>query len=162
MIVDGAQSFGANRDGRSTLAAGTISTTSFFPAKPLGAYGDGGAVFTDDDALAGALRSIRLHGAGEAPYSHDRIGITGRLDTIQAAILNVKLTVFDDEVSARNEVATQYGDQLSDLIKAPLVGGDASSVWAQYTIQVDDRAAFRESLSDAGVPTGVYLSLIHI
>ena len=156
MIVDGAQSFGATRRGRSALAAGVISTTSFFPAKPLGAYGDGGALFTDDDDLAAVLRSIRLHGAGEAPYTHDRIGITGRLDTIQAAVLNVKLEVFDEEIEERNRVADRYASHLADLVKPPQGDGDSVPVWAQYTIEVDDRDGFRATMSAAGVPTAVY------
>lgn len=156
VIVDAAQSFGASRAGRPTLAFGTIATTSFFPAKPLGAYGDGGAVFTDDDALATALGSIRLHGAGPEAYTHERIGITGRLDTIQAAVLTTKLEIFDDEVERRNEIAARYSEQLADLVKPPQVDGDTVPVWAQYTIEVDHRDAFRAAMVEAGVPTGVY------
>ncbi|MEM9520928.1 MAG: DegT/DnrJ/EryC1/StrS family aminotransferase [Actinomycetota bacterium] len=156
MIVDGAQSFGATRDDHSTLAAGIISTTSFFPAKPLGAYGDGGAVFTDDDEVAERLRSIRLHGAGAAPYTHDRLGITGRLDTIQAAILNVKLDIFADEIERRNTIARRYSDELSSVVKPPTTEPGVVPVWAQYTIEVDNRDGFRSSLNDDGVPTGIY------
>jgi len=156
MIVDGAQSFGATRGSRSSLAAGVLSTTSFFPAKPLGAYGDGGAIFTDDDDLADALRSIRLHGAGLEAYTHDRVGITGRLDTLQAAILNVKLEIFDEEIESRNRVANYYAEQLGDLVKPPQIDGDTVSAWAQYTIQVDNRERFRADLSAVGIPTGVY------
>ena len=156
LILDAAQSFGATRAGVSTLAAGVISTTSFFPAKPLGAYGDGGALFTDDPELADVLRSIRLHGAGTEQYTHERVGLTGRLDTIQAAVLNTKLEIFDDEVAQRLTVAERYSDQLADLVKPPLVDGDTVPVWAQYTIEVDDRTAFRAAMADADVPTAVY------
>jgi dTDP-4-amino-4,6-dideoxygalactose transaminase len=156
MIVDGAQSFGATRAGQSTLAHGELATTSFFPAKPLGAYGDGGAVFTDDDSLAEALRSIRLHGAGSTPYSHDRLGLTGRLDTIQAAILLTKLEIFDDEIERRLLVADRYADQLSDVVKPPSAAGDTVPVWAHYTIEVDDRDEVRDRLDTDGIPTGIY------
>ena len=156
MIVDGAQSFGATRAGRSTLASGVIATTSFFPAKPLGAYGDGGAVFTDDEALAETMASIRVHGAGPSPYSYDRLGLTGRLDTIQAAILLAKLQVFDDEVERRVAVAARYAEGLSDVVKPPACDGDTVPVWALYTIEVEDRLDVRAKLDADGVPTGVY------
>lgn len=156
VVLDGAQSFGASRGGESTLRAGVISTTSFFPAKPLGAYGDGGALFTDDDALAARLRSIRLHGAGDEPYTHERLGLTGRLDTIQAAVLNVKLEIFDNEIERRLAVAARYTDELADLVKPPTTDGDTTPVWAQYTIEVDHRDAFRRAMTDAGIPTAVY------
>ena len=117
---------------------------------------DGGAIFTDDDEIAARLRSIRLHGAGTELYTHERLGITGRLDTIQAAVLNVKLTVFDDEVERRLAVAARYDDELADLVKPPATDGGTVPVWAQYTIKVDDRDAVQQACKEAGVPTAVY------
>ncbi|SVD09342.1 uncharacterized protein METZ01_LOCUS362196, partial [marine metagenome] len=131
LIVDGAQSFGAMRDGRSGIAHGVIATTSFYPSKPLGAYGDGGAVFCDDDRLASDLRSIGNHGADAVPDFHDRIGLTGRLDTIQAAVLLAKLEVFDDEIEKRRQVATRYSDAFRGLVSPPATEARVESVWAQ-------------------------------
>lgn len=156
LVIDGAQSFGAHRNGRPSLAHGLAATTSFFPAKPLGGYGDGGAVVTDDDDLASILRSVRLHGAGDAPYTHDRLGITGRLDTIQAAVLLAKLEVFDEEVDRRNAVADRYARALGDLVEVPCAEAGCVAVWAQYTIELDRRTAVQDRLGDVGVPTAVY------
>ena len=156
MLVDSAQSFGAVRGGRPAPAHGVMATTSFFPAKPLGAYGDGGAVFTDDDSLADAVRSIRTHGQGSDRYDHVRLGLTGRLDTIQAAILLVKLDVFDEELVERERTAARYHDQISDVVKSPTIDGDAESTWAQYTIEVEFRDAVRSHLEAVGVPTAIH------
>ncbi len=157
VLVDAAQSFGAERDGRSSLADGLAATTSFYPAKPLGCYGDGGAIFCDDDELAEVLRSVRVHGEGVNRYDHVRVGLTGRLDTIQAAVLLVKLEVFDHEVDLRQEVAARYTELIaSDGVATPVVADGCRSVWAQYTIRVDGREAIRQALAEAGVPTAVF------
>ena len=156
LIVDGAQSFGATRDGRSGIAHGVMATTSFYPSKPLGGYGDGGAIFCDDDGLAADLRSIRVHGGGESVGSHDRIGLTGRLDTIQAAVLLVKLEVFDQEVERRQVVANRYRRALDGAVTVPSVADGAMSVWAQYTIEVDGRDDVQGRLDEAGIPTCVF------
>lgn len=156
VLVDGAQSFGAERNGRSSLADGLAATTSFYPAKPLGCYGDGGAVFCDEDELAEVLRSVRVHGAGADRYEHVRVGLTGRLDTLQAAVLLVKLEVFADEMTRRQEVAGRYGEALAGLVELPRVEVGCRSAWAQYTIQVVDRAVVRGALDARGVPTAVF------
>jgi dTDP-4-amino-4,6-dideoxygalactose transaminase len=158
VLDDAAQAFGATYRGRKlgTLAAATA--TSFFPAKPLGCYGDGGAVFTDDEALADRLRSLRVHGEGTDKYDAARIGITGRLDTIQAAILLEKLKIFPDEIAARNAVAQRYAAGLADVATVPRVGNESTSVWAQYTIRVAPgrRAALAAALKGQGIPTAIY------
>ena len=156
VLVDGAQSFGAVRDGLSSLADGLASTTSFYPAKPLGGYGDGGAIFCDDEDLELIMRSITTHGSGGQRYEHVRIGLNGRLDTIQAAILLVKLEIFADEVERRQEVANRYTEALEGLVDIPKVELGCQSVWAQYTVQVDNRMAIRERLLNEGVPTAVF------
>lgn len=156
LIVDGAQSFGATRDGRSSLAWGKIATTSFYPSKPLGGYGDGGAVFCDDDLLAAILRSIRSHGAGDNSSCHDRIGLTGRLDTLQAAVLLTKLEVFDSEVKDRQRVADRYWDALTNVIALPRHSADVVPVWAQYTVEIDNRDEVRLKMEEKGVPTCVF------
>ena len=156
LIVDAAQSFGATRNGESALAPGVIATTSFYPSKPLGGYGDGGAIFCDDDGLAADLRSIRVHGSGESVGTHDRFGLTGRLDTIQAAVLLVKLEVFDQEVERRQVVANRYRRALDGAVNAPLVADGAMSVWAQYTIEVDGRDDVQGRLDGVGIPTCVF------
>lgn len=160
VVVDAAQSFGAEIGGRSTCAWGDVAATSFFPAKPLGGYGDGGAIFSADEAVADRVRSLRLHGQGADPYVHTEVGITGRLDTLQAAILLQKLTVFDDELAARALVADRYHDALHDILDLPEVTPGAVSAWAQYTIRVPGGAAvrdrFRELLAERGIPTAVY------
>ncbi|MDG2426890.1 MAG: DegT/DnrJ/EryC1/StrS aminotransferase family protein [Acidimicrobiales bacterium] len=156
LIVDAAQSFGATRGGESCLAPGVMSTTSFYPSKPLGGYGDGGAIFCDDDGLAGDLRSIRVHGSGEVAGSHDRLGITGRLDTIQAAVLLTKLEVFDQELECRQKIASRFGQALGESIRVPSVEDGATSVWAQYTVEVDDRDEIRQFLNEVGIPTCVF------
>jgi len=136
-----------------------VTTTSFFPAKPLGCYGDGGAIFTDDDDLANTLRSIRVHGQGSDKYDNIRLGMTGRLDTIQAAVLIEKLKIFDDEIEARNQVADRYTRGLGNDVIAPRVASENTSVWAQYTIRLPagaDRDAFAAALKAQGIPTNVY------
>ncbi len=158
MLCDTAQGFGATFDGKRTGSIGDAATTSFFPAKPLGCYGDGGAVFTDDDALAGLLRSIRVHGEGTHRYENVRIGVNSRLDTIQAAVLLEKLKIFPSEIEARERIARRYNEALgaSNRIRVPHVIAGAQSIWAQYTIQVPEREKLQAELKAKGVPTAVY------
>ena len=158
LLSDAAQSFGATYKGRKVGTIGMATATSFFPAKPLGCYGDGGAVFTDDDELADVMRSLRVHGQGADKYDNVRIGINGRLDTIQAAILIEKLKIFPDEIAARDRVARRYNELLRPLAIVPEVPRDLTSVWAQYTLRIRgfDRDAFQSDLKAAGVPTAVY------
>lgn len=159
LVADAAQSFGASRDGVPVGRQAPLTTTSFFPAKPLGCYGDGGAVFAEDDADAEVLRSLRVHGSGTHKYDNTRIGINGRLDTLQAAILLQKLTVFADELVARDAVARRYADGLApvaDRVALPRVPDGVSSAWAQYTVRIADRDAVAARLGEAGVPTAVY------
>ncbi len=159
VISDAAQSFGAVYQGRTVGTLGDISTTSFFPAKPLGCYGDGGAIFTDDDDTAAVLKSLRVHGQGGDKYDNVRIGMNARLDTIQAAVLSQKLTIFADEIEARNQVAARYGELLEDVAKVPGIPARHTSVWAQYTVRLPegcDRDAVAARLKAAGVPTAVY------
>jgi dTDP-4-amino-4,6-dideoxygalactose transaminase len=156
-MADAAQSFGATLDGRPVGSVGRIATTSFFPAKPLGCYGDGGAVFTDDDELADVVRSLRVHGKGTDKYDNVRVGMNGRLDTIQAAILLEKLSIFDEELAARSAVAERYGQALADVVQIPVVLEGATSAWAQYTLVVAERRdEVARVLRQAGVPTAVY------
>jgi dTDP-4-amino-4,6-dideoxygalactose transaminase len=158
MLCDAAQSFGATYKGRKVGSIGDATTTSFFPAKPLGCYGDGGAIFTDDAELADVLRSIRMHGQGTDKYDNVRIGMNGRLDTIQAAVLLAKLAIFPDEIEARDRIATRYNERLRDVAIVPEVMEGASSVWAQYTLRLPgfDREEFQATLKAAGIPTAVY------
>ncbi len=156
VLVDGAQSFGATNKGRQVGTMGDATTTSFFPAKPLGCYGDGGAVFTNDLNLATTLKSIRLHGRGDEKYDAARVGVNSRLDTIQAAILIEKLKIFPDELVMRRNVATAYNDSLSDAFKIPNVADDVSSSWAQYTLAVENRDALQISLKEHGIPSVIY------
>jgi UDP-2-acetamido-2-deoxy-ribo-hexuluronate aminotransferase len=160
VIEDAAQSFGATYKGRPSCGLSTIGCTSFFPSKPLGAYGDGGACFTNDDALALSMHQLRNHGQQQR-YQHTRIGINGRLDTLQAAILLAKLEVFDAELAARDRAAYAYTHALSDvalsgLVRTPLLLGGNTSAWAQYTLEVDDRDAVVAALNADGVPTAVH------
>ncbi len=158
VLDDAAQAFGATYKGRKLGALSTATATSFFPAKPLGCYGDGGAVFTDDDALAARVKSLRLHGEGADRSEAARIGITGRLDTIQAAVLIEKLKIFPDEIVARNRVAARYSDALAGVAAVPRVGNESSSVWAQYTLRVAParRDALAAALKAEGIPTAIY------
>jgi dTDP-4-amino-4,6-dideoxygalactose transaminase len=159
VLDDAAQSFGATYHGRKLGTLADATTTSFFPTKPLGCYGDGGAIFTDDDELANTLRSIRVHGQGSEKYDNVRIGMTGRLDTIQAAVLIEKLKIFEDEIAARNAVAARYARGLGNVVTVPQLAPGRSSVWALYTIRLPkgvDRDGFAASLKAKGVPTGIY------
>jgi len=159
VLDDAAQSFGASYKGRRLGTCGLATATSFFPAKPLGCYGDGGAIFTDDADLAETLRSVRVHGQGSDKYDNVRLGLTARLDTIQAAILIEKLKIFDDEIAARQRVADRYAQGLADVVTVPAVAPFGNSTWAQYTIRLPagtDRDAFAASLKAKGVPTAVY------
>jgi dTDP-4-amino-4,6-dideoxygalactose transaminase len=156
MIADAAQSFGATYKSRRVGSIGEIATTSFFPAKPLGCYGDGGAIFTNDDALAAAMRSLLFHGKGADKYDNVRIGMNGRLDTLQAAILLEKLRIFDDELVARERIAARYSDELRKVARTPAVIEGVSSVWAQYTIMVERRDRVVSELGRQGIPTAIY------
>jgi len=158
IIDDAAQSFGASYKGRRLGTGPHVTSTSFFPAKPLGCYGDGGAVMTDDAELADIMRSIRIHGHGSDKYDNVRIGLASRLDTIQAAVLIEKLKIFQDEIETRNKVAARYAEGLADVCAVPTVPEGYTSVWAQYTIRVPGgrRDAFAEALKAEGVPTAIY------
>jgi dTDP-4-amino-4,6-dideoxygalactose transaminase len=158
LLCDTAQGFGGLLDGKRAGAIGDAAATSFFPAKPLGCYGDGGACFTNDDSLRETLLSLRMHGQGTDRYEHVRIGYNSRLDTVQAAILIEKLKIFDDEIELRNQVAKRYNDAFagSNRLIAPKVIDGAVSTWAQYTLQVENRAKFQADLKQAGIPTAVY------
>ncbi len=163
VLEDGAQGFGGNIAGKRACSFGDISTTSFFPAKPLGCYGDGGAVFTDDDEMADILESIRVHGKGEMKYDNVRIGLNSRLDTIQAAILSIKLKAFDQyELVDVNKVAEKYTKELSAFkgkVKTPVIPESFYSSWAQYTIQLEDiftRDKLQSELKAAGIPSMIY------
>jgi dTDP-4-amino-4,6-dideoxygalactose transaminase len=158
VLDDAAQAFGAGYRGRKLGTLTTATTTSFFPAKPLGCYGDGGAVFTDDDALAARVKSLRLHGEGVDRSEAVRIGITGRLDTIQAAVLIEKLKIFPEEIAARDKAAVRYSDALADIATVPRTGNESTSVWAQYTIRLKpgQRDALAPALKAQGIPTAIY------
>lgn len=158
VLDDAAQGFGATYKGRRLGIFGHATATSFFPAKPLGCFGDGGAVFTDDDELADIMRSLRVHGQGSDKYDNVRIGITGRIDTIQAAILIEKLRIFPDEIDARNRAAQRYAAGLGDLVTVPVVPTGFTSVWAQYTIRLPkgQRDGVAAALKAEGIPTAIY------
>lgn len=156
IIDDAAQSMGARLDNRKAGGFGDLTTTSFFPTKPLGCYGDGGAVLTDDDDVAERLRSIRVHGRGTDKYENPHIGMNSRLDTLQAAILIEKLTVFEAEFEARKAVAERYNAALAAVVRTPAVLSGASPVWANYTVQLDRRDAVSATLQAAGIPTMIY------
>lgn len=157
VVEDACQSFGAEFNGKKSCNLSTIGCTSFFPSKPLGCYGDGGAVFCNDDELAAKIRSLLNHGQGKR-YEHKYIGINGRIDAIQAAILNVKLNHFEDEITKRIEIGSKYSELLKDSIevKAPFVFEDRTSVYAQYSVLCTDREALSKKLNDAGIPTAVH------
>jgi dTDP-4-amino-4,6-dideoxygalactose transaminase len=158
MLCDAAQGFGALYHGKRCGGMGDAAATSFFPAKPLGCYGDGGASFTNDDGLADLLRSIRIHGQGTDKYENVRIGVNSRLDTIQAAILIEKLGIFEDEIEKRDAIAKRYNEKLgrSNRIRVPRVIDGAQSTWAQYTIQVESRDKLAADLKAKGVPSAIY------
>jgi dTDP-4-amino-4,6-dideoxygalactose transaminase len=159
VLDDACQAFGASYKGRRLGTFGLATATSFFPAKPLGCFGDGGAIFTDDAQLAGILRSISMHGQGSDRYDNVRLGLTGRLDTVQAAILIEKLKIFEDEIVARNGVAERYTRALADIVTVPHLASGCDSVWAQYTIRLPDgidRGKFAAALKAKGIPTAIY------
>ena len=156
VLVDGAQSFGATSKGRRVGTMGDATTTSFFPAKPLGCYGDGGAVFTCNDTDADLINSIRLHGKGSQKYDNIRIGLNSRLDTIQAAILIEKLKIFPAELKLRSAVAQKYNELLFNKYKVPVLPESISSAWAQYTIRLEDRNNLQSKLKKVGVPSVIY------
>jgi dTDP-4-amino-4,6-dideoxygalactose transaminase len=158
VLDDAAQAFGATYGNRRLGAIAPATATSFFPAKPLGCYGDGGAVFTDDEEFAQIMRSLRVHGEGRDKYECARIGLNGRMDTLQAAVLIEKLKIFPDEITARERIARRYSAGLSDIVTVPTVADGASSVWAQYTIRLASgrRDALAAALRQQGIPTAVY------
>ena len=156
VIEDACQSFGASYGDKKSCNLSTIACTSFFPSKPLGAYGDGGAIFTDNDELAAKMRMLLNHGQNER-YKHKYIGINGRLDAVQAAILNVKLKHFDEEVRLREEIGSRYSDLLEDAdVVTPKIAEGNTSVYAQYSVRVKDREAMVAKLSALGIPTAVH------
>lgn len=158
LLTDAAQSFGASYKGRKVGTIGLATATSFFPSKPLGAYGDAGAVFTEDEALAQTMLSMRMHGMGKVAYDHVEIGMNGRLDAMQAAILVEKLKIFPEEIEARRRVAARYNALLEGVARTPAIDADAPSVWAQYTLRLapERRDGFRAALQQTGVPTAVH------
>lgn len=156
VIGDSAQSFGAHYKGRMTGTLAHYTTTSFFPAKPLGCYGDGGAVFTDDNDKAMLLRSLAVHGKGNDKYDNVRVGVNSRLDTLQAAILIEKLAIFPREILVRDQVAARYAAGLGAAVRTPVVPEGLSSVWAQYTIRVKARERFAARMKEQGIPTAIY------
>lgn len=162
VLEDGAQGFGGSIRGKKSGAFGDIATTSFFPAKPLGCYGDGGAIFTDNDEWAELLRSYRIHGKGDNKYDNVRIGMNSRLDTLQAGVLKVKLRAFaESELDAVNHVAQQYTEQLKGIVTTPVVLENFYSSWAQYTIQLPDSAtrnALQQFLKEKSIPSMIYYS----
>jgi UDP-2-acetamido-2-deoxy-ribo-hexuluronate aminotransferase len=157
-MADAAQSFGATYRERRVGTIGLIATTSFFPAKPLGCYGDGGAVFTADDAIAEVVLSMRVHGKGRDRYDNVRVGLNSRLDTLQAAILLEKLAIFEDEIARRDAIANRYSEALAEIAVVPRVLSGCRSVWAQYTLQLPgrNRDAVAQTLKRLGIPTAVY------
>ena len=161
VIEDGAQSFGATQKGRQSCSVTTIGSTSFYPAKPLGCYGDGGALFTNDDELAAKMRAIRTHG-GEVRHHHPYVGLNGRLDTIQAAVLLKKLPHFPGELQARQRLRTRYNQLLKDVCITPVIQEGNTHSWAQYTIRVPHRDEVVKSLNEKGIPTAIhYPKCIH-
>ncbi|WP_319525436.1 DegT/DnrJ/EryC1/StrS family aminotransferase [uncultured Desulfosarcina sp.] len=168
VIEDAAQSFGAEYFGKKAGSLADVACTSFFPAKPLGGYGDGGMCFTDDDNLADVMRSLRIHGKGGHKYDNVRIGINGRLDTLQAAVLNAKFDIFPEEVALRQEVAGRYNEMIAQgrsaeiVLQTPAIPSGYLSVWAQYSLLAnneDQRSQIQNRLKDAGIPTAVYYPL---
>lgn len=156
VLGDAAQSFGATYHNRRVGSLAAVTATSFFPAKPLGCFGDGGAVFTDDPDLADRIRSVRNHGQGAEKYSIDRVGLNGRLDSLQAAVLLGKLPALDGEIEARNRLADLYDNVLADVCETPRRVEGCRSAFAQYTILVDDRDAVQARLAEADIPTAIY------
>jgi dTDP-4-amino-4,6-dideoxygalactose transaminase len=161
VIEDAAQSFGADMDGKNACSFGDIACTSFFPAKPLGCYGDGGMCFTDDDELANIMESVRVHGKGDHKYDNVRVGINGRLDSMQAAILLAKFDIFPEEIKLRQQVANRYNALLGSALqlKVPYIPAGATSAWAQYSILTADesqRTRLQDKLKEAQIPTAIY------
>lgn len=156
VIEDAAQSIGGKANNVMCGAFGHVGSTSFYPAKPLGCYGDGGAMFTNDAEMAETLRSILFHGKGETQYDNVRIGLNSRLDTIQAAILIEKLAILEDEMEKRQVIAKRYNDGLKDVVKVPLTPAGFRSAWAQYSIEAEKRDALRATLGEAGIPSVIY------
>jgi len=158
VMSDAAQSFGGAYKARKIGTIGQVTATSFFPSKPLGCYGDGGAIFTDDDEMASVLKSLRVHGQGSDKYDNVRIGLNARLDTMQAAVLIEKLKILEDEIKARNEIAMRYSSALSGNVQVPVVAQGNYSAWAQYTIRVpaQKRPTIMAALKEQGIPTMIY------
>ncbi len=156
LIADSAQGFGSTLDGKHPLHWADCTATSFFPAKPLGAYGDGGAVLTNDAELYAVMHSLRVHGQGTDKYDNVRIGLNSRLDTMQAAILIEKLAVFPEEIVWRNRIADRYARLLQGAVETPTVIAGGISTWAQYTVETEDRDALMAALKEQGVPTAAY------
>lgn len=159
LLADAAQSFGAKFCDEKVGTIGDATATSFFPAKPLGCYGDGGAVFTDNDELAAGMRSLRVHGKGTHKYDNARIGLNARMDTVQAAVVLEKLKIFADEIVARKAVADRYNAALGDHLTVPVLDQRSTSAWAQYTVLAEDRDALATALKENGIPTAVYYPL---
>jgi len=155
VIVDGAQSFGSKYEFKTDSNIGDISTTSFFPAKPLGCYGDGGAVFTNNDEYASSIKMMRVHGQNKQ-YHHKYIGIGGRLDTLQAAVLLAKLPHYKNELEIRHMISEKYTNKLKNYLMTPLIKNKRTSSWAQYTLRVNEREILQTTLKDKGIPTAVY------
>lgn len=156
VIEDAAQSIGGSQDGKMCGAYGHVAATSFYPAKPLGCYGDGGAMFTNDDEFAARLRSFAFHGKGETQYDNIHVGLNSRLDTLQAAILIEKLAILEDEMEARARVAKRYADGLGDVVKASRAPSGGRSAWAQYAIETADRDGLKKHLQEQGIPSVIY------
>ncbi len=162
VIEDAAQSFGALYKGKRSCNASAIGCTSFFPAKPLGCFGDGGAVFTKDQGLYEMMKAMRVHGQVKR-YTHKYIGMGGRLDNLQAAVLNVKMKYYEKDIARRQEVAKKYTQRLGAYLPTPVVKNNRTSVWAQYTVRVKDRNILQSKLKDAGIPTAVHYPIpMHI
>ena len=156
VLEDAAQSLGGSYKGKRVGNVADIAATSFFPAKPLGGYGDGGAIFTNDEAMGNRVRSLREHGKGSHKYDNVRIGINGRLDTLQAAILLEKLEIFESEIKLRQEVAARYSDGLKDVVRVPHIPDGLMSAWAQYSVVTDKRDVYLARLKELGIPTAIY------
>mgnify|MGYP001387235219 CR=1 FL=1 len=156
LLADAAQSFGATVGQKRAGALSLVTATSFFPAKPLGCYGDGGALITDDTNRAARFRSIRAHGKGREKYDIDRVGLNSRLDTLQAAVLLAKISIFQDELDARKSVAALYSERLAEVVVTPSVDNASQSAWAQYAILLDDRDTVADRLKEQGIPTAIY------
>lgn len=159
ILEDAAQGFGGNIRGKRNGSFGDVAATSFFPAKPLGCYGDGGAIFTDSDEMVEILKSVRVHGQGSDKYDNVRLGLNGRMDSIQAGVINAKLDIFEDELEKRNEVAKKYTEKLKANFEVPFIPENYYSAWAQYSILANDnnhRTDLQQKLKDNGIPSAIY------